>query len=59
MNWIRKHPLIFYFIVAYLISWATWSPLVLSARGLIPLEIHPAWHLTGAFGPLYHPLHGI
>jgi len=52
VNWIKRHSLPVYFILAYLISWATWSPLVLSARGLITLQIHPAWHLTGAFGPL-------
>ena len=56
VNWIRRHSLAAYFILAYLISWATWSPLVLSARGLIRLEIHPAWHLTGAFGPLLSAL---
>jgi uncharacterized protein len=53
---IRKHPLIVYFILAYLISWAIWSPLVLSARGLVQLQIHPAWHLAGAFGPFLSAL---
>jgi membrane protease YdiL (CAAX protease family) len=51
VNWTKKHPVAAYFILAYLISWATWSPLVLSAQGLIQLQIHPAWHLAGSLGP--------
>jgi uncharacterized protein len=56
VNWVRRHPLAGYFVLAYVMSWAAWSPLVLSARGLIQLEIHPAWHLTGAFGPFLSAL---
>ena len=56
MGWIRRHSLTVYFILAYFISWSIWSPLVLSAQGLIHLEIPPAWHLAGAFGPFLSAL---
>lgn len=56
MSWPKKHPLALYFILAYLISWSIWSPLVLSAQGLIRLEIPPAWHLAGSLGPFLSAL---
>lgn len=33
-NWIRRHSLVAYFVLAYLLTWVTTLPLVLSQRGL-------------------------
>ncbi|MCX6050308.1 MAG: CPBP family intramembrane metalloprotease [Chloroflexi bacterium] len=33
-NWIRRHSLIAYFVLAYVLTWTTTLPLVLSQRGL-------------------------
>ncbi|CAN5849850.1 hypothetical protein BH10CHL1_BH10CHL1_09440 [soil metagenome] len=33
-NWIRRHSLIAYFVLAYALTWLTTLPLVLSQRGL-------------------------
>ncbi|CAN5846270.1 type II CAAX endopeptidase family protein [soil metagenome] len=33
-NWIRRHSLVAYFVLAYALTWATTLPLVLSQRGL-------------------------
>jgi len=33
-NWIRRHSLVTYFVLAYVLTWATTLPLVLSQRGL-------------------------
>ena len=33
-NWIRRHSLVAYFVLAYVLTWVTTLPLVLSQRGL-------------------------
>jgi membrane protease YdiL (CAAX protease family) len=33
-GWVRRHPLIAYFVLAYALTWVTTLPLVLSQRGL-------------------------
>ncbi|MFC1933395.1 CPBP family intramembrane glutamic endopeptidase [Chloroflexota bacterium] len=52
MTWIRRHQLLSYFVFAYVITWAIWSPLVISAQGLANIQMPAWWHFFGAFGPL-------
>jgi hypothetical protein len=52
MTWIRRHQLLTYFILAYAITWAIWSPSVISAQGLANIQMPSWWHFIGAFGPL-------
>lgn len=47
----KKYPLIFYFILAYAVTWCFQIPLALSARGLIEAHVPMAIHYLGAFGP--------
>lgn len=51
---VARHPLCAFFFLAYVISWVSWSPLVLSQTGLgyIPLEIPLAYIVVGSCGPL-------
>jgi membrane protease YdiL (CAAX protease family) len=51
-TWIKKHPLIIYFTLAYAVSWCFEIPLALSTRGLIKAQIPMAIHYLGAFGPM-------
>lgn len=51
-DWIRRHPLTTYFVLAFGISWVLISPLVFSALGLLSFNISPHWHFLGALGPL-------
>jgi uncharacterized membrane protein YhdT len=50
--WIKSYALVTYFSLAYLITWVIVSPLVLSAQGIIILDIPPQYHYLGAYGPL-------
>lgn len=48
----RKHPLVAFFIVAYAISWALWSPAVLARFGWIGPVPSRYLHLLGGLGPM-------
>lgn len=50
--WMRQHPLVAYFVLAFAITWVLVSPLVLYAQGLLAIQISPYWHFLGAFGPI-------
>lgn len=47
----KEYPFIFYFILAYAVTWCFQMPLALSARGLIEAHVPMAIHYLGAFGP--------
>jgi membrane protease YdiL (CAAX protease family) len=50
-NWVRRHALTSYFVVAYVISWSIAVPLALQAQGLVVQRL-PWWlHYLTAFGP--------
>lgn len=51
-SWFKKVSLVFYFILAYAITWCFELPLVFSTRGLIETRIPMAIHYLGAFGPM-------
>ncbi len=42
--------LVFYFILAYALSWCAFIPLALQAQGLLS-GVPPWLHLAGAYGP--------
>lgn len=52
LAWIRQHPLVAYFALAFAITWILVSPLILYAQGFRAIQISPHWHFLGAFGPL-------
>ncbi|MEO6038202.1 MAG: type II CAAX endopeptidase family protein [Saprospiraceae bacterium] len=45
-------PLVIFFTLAYLLSWAIWLPLYLPAFGIRSLPVLPYQHALGGFGPL-------
>lgn len=45
-EWIKRHELTAYFLLAFLTTWVLISPLALSA------PISPHWHFLGALGPI-------
>ncbi|UPG86783.1 CPBP family intramembrane metalloprotease [Luteibacter aegosomatis] len=51
---IVQHPLVAFFLLAYLLAWIAWAPLYLSQAGLGWLPIHGSlWYtLPGSYAPL-------
>lgn len=47
---LKQYPLMFYFCLAYGISWLLWLPLVAAAAGWIR-PVSCTWHLVGSLGP--------
>lgn len=52
LSLLRRAPLIAYFLLTYLITWAFLLPLALSTVGAWPIRLPPVWHALGALGPL-------
>src|SRR5918912_527169 len=50
--WVRAHPLMTYFALAYAISWAIVLPLIARAQGFIDMRIPFALHYLNDYGPL-------
>lgn len=49
---VRRRLLVFYFVLAYALSWAIEIPLAAVAQGLLDLRIPFVLHYLTAFGPL-------
>lgn len=49
-NWIERHPVIAFYLLAFIISWLGWVPQALYQRGLFPFD-HPLLNFLGAGGP--------
>ncbi len=47
---IRRHPVIVFYLLAFLFSWLGWVPQMLYARGLVPFS-SPLFSLLGGVGP--------
>ncbi|MFN2302203.1 MAG: CPBP family intramembrane glutamic endopeptidase [Anaerolineales bacterium] len=56
MNWITKHPLLMYFILAYTFSWMVEIPLALKVHGIIQVEIPLSLHYLSGYGPMLSAL---
>jgi membrane protease YdiL (CAAX protease family) len=50
--WVEQHQLAAYFLLTFVITWGLVTPLVLSAQGLISIQLSPHWHFLGALGPI-------
>ncbi len=50
--WVKEHPIITYFILAYAISWIIEAPLVASAQGFIDVSVPFALHYLNDYAPL-------
>jgi membrane protease YdiL (CAAX protease family) len=50
-SWIKRHSLVAYFVLAYLISWSFMVPVALSVRGWVSWQIPPALYYFASFGP--------
>ena len=53
INWVNRHALTLYFLMAYLISWFIWLPLVLVAQGWVANEFPPYLQALGFMGPMF------
>jgi membrane protease YdiL (CAAX protease family) len=53
-GFVRRHPLFYYFFLAYAISWLGWLPSVLAQNGLglLPMRLPSAAIAAGALGPI-------
>lgn len=51
-TWTRRHSLLVYFVLAYIITWAFEIPLAAVRQGWTHLQIPFALHYLGAFGPM-------
>jgi uncharacterized protein len=54
LTWMRAHPLISYFIIAYAFSWITLIPYVLSQWSILPNSpVFGPFHTIHTFGPTF------
>lgn len=49
-RWVSAHPVVAFFILTFVISWASWLPMAAYNRGLVDASI-PALYFIGGIGP--------
>lgn len=49
--WVRKHPLLVFFILAIVITFLVWLPQTAYSRGLFPFD-SPLFYIIGGIGPM-------
>ena len=47
-----RHSIVPFVLTAYIISWSVWIPLVLSRRGILPLNIPMPVYFLAVLGPI-------
>lgn len=50
--WMRRHPVVSFYVLAFVISWLGWVPQVAYSRGLLPIQ-SPLFTLLGGGGPAF------
>ena len=48
---VRERPTTAFVVLAFLLSWAAWLPLLAAVQGWIPMRPWPGLHLLGGLGP--------
>lgn len=51
-TFLKRHAVTWYFVLAYVISWAFEIPLAASGQGWLPFHIPLAVHYLASFGPM-------
>ena len=51
-SWPKRHALILYFVLTYIISWSFMIPVALSVQGVVSWEIPPSLYYFASFGPM-------
>ena len=51
-NWIKRNSIILYFVIAYIITWTIWAPIVATAQGWVKWNVPFALYYFGSFGPM-------
>jgi membrane protease YdiL (CAAX protease family) len=51
-SWLKRHALVLYFILTYMISWAFMIPVAVSAQGLVSWHVPYALYYFASFGPM-------
>jgi len=54
-EWMRRHPLVSFFVLAFVISWLGWIPQAAYSNGLFPFD-SPLFSLLGLGGPTFAAL---
>ncbi len=55
-TWVKKHPLFYFFVLAYTLSWIVEIPLALQAQGVIMSVFPFSFHYLAGYGPLLSAL---
>jgi CAAX protease family protein len=55
-SWPKRHSLVLYFILTYIISWSFMIPVALSHRGLISWQAPYTLYYLASFGPMFAAL---
>jgi hypothetical protein len=55
---VRRHPVILFYLLAFLFSWLGWGPQALYERGLLPFS-PPLLGLLGGVGPTLAAVVGV